>query len=43
MKRILDTPIDFDSLASKGAIMGSGGMVVMDEDDCMVFSCKGSF
>lgn len=36
----LDTPIDFDSLASKGAIMGSGGMVVMDEDDCMVLVAK---
>lgn len=35
-----DTPIDFDSLASKGAIMGSGGMVVMDEDDCMVSVAK---
>ena len=36
----LDTPIDFDSLASKGAIMGSGGMVVLDEDDCMVSVAK---
>lgn len=36
----LDTPINFDSLASKGAIMGSGGMVVMDEDDCMVSVAK---
>lgn len=36
----LDTPIDFDSLASKGTIMGSGGMVVMDEDDCMVSVAK---
>lgn len=36
----LDTSIDFDSLASKGAIMGSGGMVVMDEDDCMVSVAK---
>jgi NADH-quinone oxidoreductase subunit F len=32
----LDTPIDFDSLQSAGAMMGSGGMVVMDEDTCMV-------
>ncbi|NNK84888.1 MAG: NADH-quinone oxidoreductase subunit F [Desulfobacterales bacterium] len=32
----LDTPIDFDSLAEAGAMMGSGGMVVMDEDNCMV-------
>ena len=32
----LDTPIDFDSLTQAGAMMGSGGMVVMDEDACMV-------
>ena len=32
----LDTPIDFDSLTDAGAMMGSGGMVVMDEDNCMV-------
>jgi NADH-quinone oxidoreductase subunit F len=32
----LDTPIDFDSLTQAGAMMGSGGMVVMDEDSCMV-------
>jgi len=32
----LDTPIDFDSLTEAGAMMGSGGMVVMDEDTCMV-------
>lgn len=32
----LDTPIDFDSLREAGAMMGSGGMVVMDEDNCMV-------
>jgi len=32
----LDVPIDFDSLQDAGAIMGSGGLVVMDEDDCMV-------
>jgi len=32
----LDLPIDFDSLKSAGAMMGSGGMVVLDEDDCMV-------
>jgi NADH-quinone oxidoreductase subunit F len=32
----LDMPVDFDSLKAAGAIMGSGGMVVMDEDDCMV-------
>jgi NADH-quinone oxidoreductase subunit F len=32
----LDLPIDFDSLRDAGAMMGSGGMVVLDEDDCMV-------
>ena len=32
----LNTPIDFDSLKAAGAIMGSGGIVVLDEDDCMV-------
>ncbi len=32
----LDLPIDFDSLRDVGAMMGSGGMVVLDEDDCMV-------
>lgn len=32
----LDTPIDFDTLAEAGAMMGSGGLVVMDEDNCMV-------
>ncbi len=32
----LDTPIDFDSLAGAGAMIGSGGMVVLDEDNCMV-------
>ncbi|HUT68207.1 MAG TPA: NADH-quinone oxidoreductase subunit NuoF [Dehalococcoidales bacterium] len=32
----LDLPVDFDSLKEAGAIMGSGGMVVLDEDDCMV-------
>ncbi len=32
----LDTPIDFDNLISLGSMMGSGGMIVMDEDTCMV-------
>jgi NADH-quinone oxidoreductase subunit F len=32
----LDSPIDYESLASAGSIMGSGGMVVTDEDTCMV-------
>jgi NADH:ubiquinone oxidoreductase subunit F (NADH-binding) len=33
---MIDMPVDFDSLAKAGSIMGSGGMVVMDEDTCMV-------
>ncbi len=33
---LLDTPIDYDSLDEAGSIMGSGGMVVMDEETCMV-------
>jgi NADP-reducing hydrogenase subunit HndC len=32
----LDTPVDFDALTKLGSMMGSGGMVVMDEDTCMV-------
>ncbi|KGK90186.1 NADH-quinone oxidoreductase subunit NuoF [Clostridium sp. HMP27] len=32
----LDTPIDYESLGDIGSMMGSGGMIVMDEDDCMV-------
>jgi NADH:ubiquinone oxidoreductase subunit F (NADH-binding)/ferredoxin len=32
----LDSPVDFESLAAAGSIIGSGGMVVMDEDNCMV-------
>lgn len=36
----LDTPIDFDSLLAAGSMMGSGGMIVMDEDDCMVSIAK---
>ena len=32
----LDTPIDYDSLASIGSMMGSGGLIVMDHDNCMV-------
>ena len=31
----LDTPIDFDNLVAKGSMMGSGGMIIMDEDNCM--------
>ncbi|MFT4302938.1 MAG: NADH-ubiquinone oxidoreductase-F iron-sulfur binding region domain-containing protein [Candidatus Woesearchaeota archaeon] len=36
----LDTPLDFDNIPKVGAIMGSGGLVVMDEDDCMVSVAK---
>lgn len=36
----LDTPIDFGSLVSIGSMMGSGGMIVMDEDDCIVDVAK---
>ena len=32
----LDTPIDFDSLVALGSMMGSGGMIVLDEDNCIV-------
>ncbi|MBQ3222194.1 MAG: NADH-quinone oxidoreductase subunit NuoF [Clostridia bacterium] len=32
----LDTPIDFDNLVAAGSMMGSGGMIIMDEDNCMV-------
>lgn len=38
--RMLDTPVDFDSLSSIGAMMGSGGLVVMDEMTCMVDVAK---
>src|SRR5208283_5477890 len=33
---MFDTPVDYESLAQLGSIMGSGGMVIMDEDNCMV-------
>ena len=36
----LDTPIGFDNLLAAGSMMGSGGMIVMDEDDCMVAVAK---
>lgn len=36
----LDMPIDFDTLGRLGSIMGSGGMIVLDEDDCMVDVAK---
>ncbi len=36
----LDTPIDFDNLVKIGSMMGSGGMIVMDEDDCIIDVAK---
>ncbi|HOI86455.1 MAG TPA: NADH-quinone oxidoreductase subunit NuoF [Lentimicrobium sp.] len=36
----LDVPIDYDNLIASGSMMGSGGMIVMDEDDCMVSVAK---
>ena len=36
----LDIPIDYDNLLANGSMMGSGGMIVMDEDDCMVSMAK---
>jgi NADH-quinone oxidoreductase subunit F len=35
-QEMFDTPVDYESLAQLGSIMGSGGMVVMDDDNCMV-------
>ena len=37
---LLDTPIDYDNLVAVGSMMGSGGMIVMDEDTCMVDIAK---
>jgi len=39
-ENLLDTPIDYDSLIAAGAMMGSGGLVVMDETTCMVDVAK---
>ena len=39
-KEYLDEPIDFDNLVAKGSMMGSGGAIVMDEDNCMVDVAK---
>jgi NADH:ubiquinone oxidoreductase subunit F (NADH-binding)/(2Fe-2S) ferredoxin/Pyruvate/2-oxoacid:ferredoxin oxidoreductase delta subunit len=36
----LDTPVDYESITALGAIMGSGGLIVMDEDNCMVDVAK---
>ncbi len=37
---LLDIPVDFDELTSAGSMMGSGGMIVMDEDSCMVDAAR---
>jgi NADH-quinone oxidoreductase subunit F len=37
---LLDTPIDYDSLREAGSMMGSGGMIIMDEDNCMVDAAR---
>ena len=39
-ENLLDTPVDYESIAATGAIMGSGGMVVMDADTCIVDVAK---
>ena len=39
-REFFDTPVDYESLQKMGSIMGSGGMIVMDEDDCMVDIAK---
>jgi NADH-quinone oxidoreductase subunit F len=39
-ENMLETPVDFDSLREAGAIMGSGGVIAMDEDNCMVDTAK---
>jgi ferredoxin len=39
-EQYLDTPIDYESLAQAGSIMGSGGMIIIDEDSCMVDIAK---
>ncbi len=39
-KQLLDLPIDYESLKGAGSMMGSGGMIVMDEDTCMVDVAK---
>ena len=37
---LLDIPVDYDSLREAGSMMGSGGMIVMDEDNCMVDAAR---
>ena len=38
--KLLDTPIDYENLMAIGSMMGSGGLIVMDQDNCMVDICK---
>ena len=38
--RLIDTPVDYDNLTAIGCMMGSGGLIVMDEDTCMVDMAK---
>ena len=38
--RLIDTPVDYDNLTAIGCMMGSGGLIVMDEDNCMVDMAK---
>jgi len=37
---LIDTPVEYETLAEIGSIMGSGGMIILDEDDCMVATAK---
>ena len=39
-EKLLDLPVDFDELAKAGSMMGSGGMIVLDEDTCMVDTAR---
>ena len=39
-EKLIDTPVDFDELWNAGSMMGSGGMIVMDEDSCMVDAAR---
>lgn len=39
-EKYLDTPVDYESLKELGTIMGSGGLIVLDEDDCMINIAK---
>jgi NADH:ubiquinone oxidoreductase subunit F (NADH-binding)/(2Fe-2S) ferredoxin/NAD-dependent dihydropyrimidine dehydrogenase PreA subunit len=39
-EKFIDLPVDFDELSKAGSMMGSGGMIVMDEDTCMVDTAR---